>query len=61
MRSLGYDVDEKELGFLDCVMEFAGDSNRDSQLTIDEINTGPLRASFAHSGSLDPRHVVGSL
>eukprot|EP01127_Copromyxa_protea_P010652 TRINITY_DN2610_c0_g1_i1.p1 TRINITY_DN2610_c0_g1~~TRINITY_DN2610_c0_g1_i1.p1 ORF type:complete len:455 (+),score=64.78 TRINITY_DN2610_c0_g1_i1:720-2084(+) len=38
LKSMGFEVDEEELSFVDCVMEMAGDRNRDGILTLEELN-----------------------
>jgi hypothetical protein len=38
LRSLGFEVDNEELSFVDCIMDIAGDSNKDGYLTLEEIN-----------------------
>lgn len=39
LRSIGFEVDAEELSFVDCIMEIAGDANRDGYLTLEELNT----------------------
>lgn len=39
MRSMGFDIDMNELGFIDCIMEIAGDINHDNSLTREKLNS----------------------
>jgi len=38
---VGFEVDEQELGFVDCLMQLAGDANKDGFITLEELNARP--------------------
>ncbi|KAL0485283.1 calcium-binding protein [Acrasis kona] len=42
MRNIGFDVDDEEISFVDCIMEVAGDVNGDGYLSEEEIANSSL-------------------
>jgi hypothetical protein len=39
MISMGFDIDMNELGFIDCIMQVAGDIDHNNLLTREELNS----------------------